>query len=148
VFNGNDILLMKRAAHRRIFPNRYNGVGGHIERDEDPFSGAKREIKEETGLDVHDLQLRAVHHIDAGEETGIMMFVFTATSDNRVLRDTGEEGTLRWVARDEILALNLVDDLPQLLPRILAMGKTDPPFFAHISYDASDTIQIRFAEDS
>ena len=61
---------MKRSAHRRAFPNRYNGVGGHVEKDEDVFAGAQREIKEETGLDVHNLQLRAVHHIDAGGNTG------------------------------------------------------------------------------
>ena len=49
VFNGDDLLLMRRAAHKRVFPNRYNGVGGHIERDEDPYTSAKREILEETG---------------------------------------------------------------------------------------------------
>ncbi|MEL6271862.1 MAG: hypothetical protein AAFR22_18795, partial [Chloroflexota bacterium] len=27
VLNGDDVLLMKRAAHRRVFPNRYNGAG-------------------------------------------------------------------------------------------------------------------------
>src|SRR5262245_52850594 len=48
VLNGNDVLLMKRAPHKRVFPNRYNGVGGHIERDEDPLASARREIKEET----------------------------------------------------------------------------------------------------
>ena len=31
VMNGSDVLLMKRSPHKKIFPNRYNGVGGHIE---------------------------------------------------------------------------------------------------------------------
>ncbi|PJF37889.1 MAG: hypothetical protein CUN55_19790, partial [Phototrophicales bacterium] len=38
IFNGDDVLLMKRSPHRRVFPNCYNGVGGHIERDEDPYT--------------------------------------------------------------------------------------------------------------
>ncbi|MBL8118637.1 MAG: NUDIX domain-containing protein, partial [Anaerolineae bacterium] len=69
VMNGSDVLLMKRSPHKKIFPNRYNGVGGHIERNEDPLSSARREILEETGLEVHDLQLRAVYNIDANQET-------------------------------------------------------------------------------
>ena len=35
VMNGDDMLLMKRAPHKRVFPNQYNGLGGHIERNED-----------------------------------------------------------------------------------------------------------------
>ena len=33
-----------------------------------------------------------------------------------------------------------------MLPRILAMQPTDPPLFVHVSYDANDAIQMRFAE--
>jgi 8-oxo-dGTP diphosphatase len=146
VRNGDDILLMKRAAHRRVFPNRYNGVGGHIERDEDPFTSARREIKEETGLDVRELRLCAVYNIDAGEATGILLFVFTALSDSREFRDPGIEGRLHWIARDRVMQLDLVEDLPQLLPRVLAQRADDAPLFVHVSYTAEDVIQMRFAE--
>ncbi len=145
VLNGDDILLMKRAPHKRIFPNRYNGVGGHIERDEDPLNSARREIKEETGLDVRDLKLCAVYNIDAGEATGIVLFVFTAHSDQREVT-ANAEGTLHWIARDHLHELDLVEDLPVLLPCILAMQPTDAPQFVHVSYDADDQIQMRFAE--
>jgi 8-oxo-dGTP diphosphatase len=145
VFNGDDVLLMKRAPHRRVFPNRYNGVGGHIERDEDPLSGAVREIREETGLEVRDVRLRGVHNIDAGDSSGIMIFVFSASSDSREVIDAGEEGTLHWIPCDAVLDLDLVEDLPHILPRILAMRDDDPPYFAHVSYDDNDTIQMRWA---
>ena len=52
VVNQGAVLLLKRGPHKRIFPNRYNGVGGHIERDEDVVASAQREILEETGLHV------------------------------------------------------------------------------------------------
>jgi 8-oxo-dGTP diphosphatase len=144
VLNGDDILLMKRAPHKRIFPNRYNGVGGHIERDEDPLTSARREIKEETGLDVRDLHLRAVYNIDAGEATGIVLFVFTAISENRAVV-ANSEGALHWIALDGLDSLDLVEDLPLLLPRILTMKPNESPLFVHVSYDASDVIQMRFA---
>jgi 8-oxo-dGTP diphosphatase len=145
VLNGDDILLMKRAPHKRIFPNRYNGVGGHIERDEDPLTSARREIKEETGLDVGDLRLRAVYNIDAGEATGIILFVFTAWSVQREVV-ANSEGTLYWVARKEVHTLDAVEDLPLILPRILAMNENESPLFVHVSYDANDVIQMRFAD--
>lgn len=145
VLNGDDVLLMKRAAHKRVFPNQFNGVGGHIERDEDPLSGARREILEETGLEVRDLSLRAVHNIDAGADSGILLFVFVGWADRREVVDCAE-GTLHWVPRGEVSTLDLVEDLAVLLPRVLALAPTDPPLFAHVSYDSADAIQIRFAE--
>jgi 8-oxo-dGTP diphosphatase len=146
ILNGDDILLMKRAPHKRIFPNRYNGVGGHIERDEDPYTSAKREVLEETGLRVDNLRLSAVYNIDAGEASGIILFVFLGYSDRReVLSDT-EEGTLHWVSQHDLAQLDLVEDLPLILPRILNRPENAPPLFVHVSYDANDQIQMRFAE--
>lgn len=34
VQNGDALLLLKGAAHKRLYANRLNGVGGHVERDE------------------------------------------------------------------------------------------------------------------
>lgn len=147
VLNGDDVLLMKRAPHKRIFPNRYNGVGGHIERDEDPLTSARREILEETGLVVRDLQLRAVYNVDAGAETGIMVLVFTAISDARETVACAE-GTLHWVPRAQVNALDLVEDLPQLLPRVLDAPPDAPPLYVHLSYDAGDALVMRFSEES
>jgi 8-oxo-dGTP diphosphatase len=144
VLNGDDVLLMKRGAHKRVFPNRFNGVGGHIERDEDLISGARREILEETGLTVHDVRLRAVYNIDAGEATGILLFVFTALSESRHV-SASIEGTLHWIPRAEILNLDLVEDIPYILPRILDMRPSDSPLFIHASYDESDHLQMRIA---
>lgn len=144
VTNGQDVLLMKRAPHKRIFPNRYNGVGGHVERHEDPLTSARREIEEETGLQVHSLQLRAVYNMDTNESTGITLFIFTAKSTTRAVR-ANEEGTLHWIPRQSILQFDLVEDLPFILPRILEMEPADPPLFVHVGYDRDDCIQMRFA---
>lgn len=145
VTNGNDVLLMKRALNRRVYPNRYNGVGGHIERDEDPYSSARREIAEETGLTVSKLRLRAIYNIDAGGQTGIMLFVFSAASHSREV-SANAEGTLHWIPQDKVTDFDLVEDLPMILPRVLQMRDDEPPLFVHLSYDASDLLRLRFAE--
>lgn len=146
VCNGDDVLLMKRAPHRRIFPNRYNGVGGHIERDEDPLTSARREIREETGLDVPDLRLCAVHNIDTGESTGILLFVFMGETDQRAVVADEREGTLHWIPRLAVLEVDLVEDLRVLLPHLLALPADAPPLFIHTSYDEQDQIRLRFAD--
>lgn len=146
VLHGDAVLLMKRAPHKRVFPNRYNGVGGHLERDEDPLIGAVREIKEETGLDVFDVRLRGVHNINTGGDGGIVLFTFTAHSDSRDITVESPEGSLHWIPTAEIAGLDLVEDLPYILPRVLAMPDAAPPYFLHVSYDADDQIVLRFAD--
>jgi 8-oxo-dGTP diphosphatase len=144
VRNKDDILLIKRGPKRRVFPNQFNGIGGHIERNEDPYTGARREILEETGLEVVDLQLRGVHNIDAGAASGIMLFVFTAMAVSREFADAGIEGNLRWVPTSEISQLDLVEDLPYILPMVLQMHPDAPPYFAYVSYDEKDSIVMKF----
>ncbi len=93
VRNADDVLLMKRGPHRRVFPNRFNGLGGHVERGEDVLAGARREIFEESGLRIAELQLCAVANVDAGSPSGILLFVFTGFSDTRAVK-ASDEGTL------------------------------------------------------
>ncbi len=145
ILNGDDVLLMQRGLHKKAFPGRYNGIGGHVERDEDIYSSALREINEETGLTVHNLIVRGTMHIDAGQPTGILLFVFTATSDTRTVTDC-VEGTLHWIALDRIHELPLVDDLPLLIERLFGAQRGKEPFFAHVRYDALDERVTRFAD--
>jgi len=141
---GDEILLMKRGAHKRVFPNRYNGLGGFIERNEDPLTSARREIEEECGLQVDDLRLAAIHHICADPQMGIMLFVFVAhSSHTTALKDT-DEGQLEWHPIEKLSHLDLVEDLPLILPRYLR--HTGQPLYATVTYDANDHIQIHYAE--
>jgi len=137
----DDLLLIKRSERARVFPGAYNGVGGHLERDEDVLTGALREIAEETGLRVADPRLRGVIHVDAGGANGILVFVFAARATSRAFVNS-DEGTLEWVPRDRLDDLPLVEDLPLILDQVLAEG---PPFFAHSSYDAHDELVLLFA---
>jgi 8-oxo-dGTP diphosphatase len=144
---GDDVLLLKRSPHKRAFPGLYGGIGGHLERDEDPQAGMLREIQEETGLVPNQLsrvQLRGMCHIDAGQEVGIMLFVFTASAVSRQVK-ANEEGSLHWVPLNEVNNLPVVDDLPILLPRLFGPEADESPFFAHVCYNSSDQRIMTFA---
>ena len=140
-----DILLLQGAPDKRIWPNLFNGVGGHVEANEDVLTAARREIREETGLTVTDLDLRAVVNIDAGAgRLGILMFVFVGQSDEDGMI-ASSEGELHWVPIDQLGVYPLVEDLIWLLPRVLDLPAHEAPLFLHYGYDAEDKLVIRSA---
>jgi 8-oxo-dGTP diphosphatase len=141
--NGSDVLLIKGAPQKRIWANQYNGVGGHIERDEDVITAARREVLEETGLDVTSLELKAVVNIDAGDPAlGILMFVFTGwSSQRRTMRS--EEGELSWIPIDELKNYDLVEDLEWLLPKVIGPMGRSAPLYLYYCYDDDDALVIR-----
>ena len=136
-----SVLLLRGAPTKRVWPNRLNGVGGHVERDEDIHAAARREIAEETGLQVRDLRLCGVVHIDSGAAVGIVMFVWLAVADIREVQPS-VEGALEWHSVRALPTTDVVDDLAILLPRVLTMQPGDAPFFAHYSYDAHNQLVI------
>jgi len=144
---GDAVLLLKGAPTKRIWPNKYNGVGGHIEPDEDVYSAARREVQEETGLAVRELRLRGVIHVAVEAAQGIVVFVFSARAGERRFTPS-EEGTLEWVPLERLPTLDLVEDLPALIPRTLDAPPDAPPFFGLYTYDDADRLVIRWADDS
>lgn len=140
----DEVLLLRGAPTKRIWAGKYNGVGGHVERGEDVFTSAVREIGEETGLLVENVRLRGVTHVDAGEEAGILVFVFSAEHRSGE-PSPSPEGALEWVRRDQIGNLPLVEDLPAILDRIFEAAPDTPPFSARTYYDAGDRLVIEFA---
>jgi 8-oxo-dGTP diphosphatase len=143
----DKVLLLRGSVKKRIWANKYNGIGGHIERDEDVYSAARREVIEETGLEVENLRLVGLINIDGDQPAGIMLFVFIAESPAGKPIPS-EEGTLEWIARDQITQVDLVEDLPTILPRAINHPVGAEPIFAHYSYNEHEELIIRFAESS
>jgi 8-oxo-dGTP diphosphatase len=142
VTHGDEVLLLRGGPRKRIWAGRYNGVGGHLEPGEDVRMALLREVKEETGLDVEEVMLRGVVHVDAGDPiTGVLFFVFSAVAPDKQVAPSAE-GSLEWFGREALPFDEMVEDLPVILPAVLAMGPADPPFFASYSYDAADRLMI------
>jgi len=91
--------------------------GGHIEDGESIIDSTVREIREETGLIVSNLELCGVIYW-FNEDTRDKYLVFsyrTQTFSGRLLEQS-EEGKLRWVHKDELSALPLAEGLKERLP--------------------------------
>jgi 8-oxo-dGTP diphosphatase len=139
----DSILLIKGAPNKRLWANRYNGIGGHIEAGEDVLTAAKREIQEETGLVPEGLWLCGTITIDTGRNPGIGIFLFRGECPAGVPQ-ASSEGLLSWLRINELGNYPLVEDLVLLLPKILALEKGDPPISVRYTYNQEDQLEIHF----
>ena len=142
IHNKDKYLLIRKNRKGSFRYGKWNGVGGHIEKREDPFSSAKREIFEETNLTVNKLELTAIIFIDSGKNRGIEVFVFDAEYAGGEERKS-LEGELLWTKLEEINASNqILDDVPMLIDICRQHQAGRQPKFIKYSLEENNELRI------
>jgi ADP-ribose pyrophosphatase YjhB (NUDIX family) len=80
----------------------WEAPGGILELDEDITTGLRREVREETGLEVEPERLTGVYK---NMPRGIVALVFRCHPIDGTLIETDESRDFRWVAADEVPSL-------------------------------------------
>ncbi|MFC7621406.1 NUDIX domain-containing protein [Microlunatus sp. GCM10028923] len=106
-----DCLIMDRAGRLLVLKPSYKEdwdlPGGVIEEDESPLAGARREVREELGLDLEPGRLLAVDWIArAGDFTEVIAFLFDGgtilpADIDRIVPQPAEVITFRFVTPAE-----------------------------------------------
>ena len=123
LFHGSRLLLLQRAPWKTFAPNRWTGLGGR-----DLVGAARREVFEETDLAEHEvpeLQLRRLLVFDHPEE-GLMVLLYLTGEAESDRVPSCNEGTLRWVASDELADLDVIGNTAQVLPLLVEDVKSGP----------------------
>ena len=129
IHDGNGHVLMVRT-HK--WGDRWGIPGGKIERGESSTDALRREIREETGLELREIEFALVQDcIDSPEFQRpehflLLNYVARATSTAVELNDEAEE--FRWLSPADALALNLNQPT-----RFLLMEALDRDLISHVS---------------
>ena len=134
IFNDTEILLIKQNSDKKPGFGKWNGIGGHIEEDEDPYFAAKREIREETGLSIERITLKFITIIPDKKEVGVCLFIFSGNSKVKTINGS-PEGQLRWISIDHLTDYPLMADLPRLLELVVSQIPNNCPQILSYSND-------------
>ncbi len=147
VFNQGKVLLLQGASDKKHFAGLYNGLGGHVECGETVLECARREVREESGLDIHDLQLCGIINDSTAEDFGIQVHLFRCELAGAPppLRASAE-GKLDWYTHAELAQLPLVPDIEPYLNRIWDWQPGSPIFYATVNWQQPDMPLLRFTE--
>lgn len=114
-------MLLKRSPNKKYAPNFIHPFGGKIDKNENPYIGASREVKEETGIDIKNLKLEAVVleiKPDDKRPEDWMIFYFSSDYDKGEIKAT-EEGKIVFLTEKELKTANLFPSIKKIIKHVL-----------------------------
>ncbi|NCN82532.1 MAG: NUDIX domain-containing protein [Candidatus Pacebacteria bacterium] len=111
-------LMLHRSPNKRIMSDVWMAPGGHREFNEGLFACARREIKEETGLDIKNLRVIATGnaHLQDLDQEFFFHFVEADYAGGEVIPEP-ENGELVWLTPEEMLQKeNMLAEIHAVLP--------------------------------
>jgi 8-oxo-dGTP diphosphatase len=144
--DGKQVLLV----HRNRRPDdphfgKYNGLGGKVERDEDIIACLRREVREESGLECDEIELRGTISWpgfgNGGEDW--FGFIFLVRRWHGELLADNPEGALGWIDVSRILDLPLWEGDRYFLP--LVFGPDPRPFHGVMPYDGGRPVSWSYS---
>lgn len=113
IFSEGKVLLLKRAANKKIDPNFYAGIGGKVEPHEDFYSALFREVEEETGIkEMNSIRLYSItQHPYPPTDSEWVNFYFTASVEKQISIPNSDDGEFFWIDLKEAKKLPMATDI-------------------------------------
>lgn len=111
IVHDGKVLMHKRAKDKEKFPGFWIGPGGHVDEGENALSTAIREVKEETGVNINenDIKLKVLafhHHIDRSEVW--VEYLYRAVIPKSQKIRSSKEGKSQWIEIEKMLRMENV----------------------------------------
>lgn len=133
VKKGEKYLMLHRSLNKKVMPDVWMAPGGHLDEGEGVFKAARREIQEETGLMISNIQLKAIG-IGRIRDIKQTMCIYLLTADyqsGEVVHVTEHDGEFIWLEKSEILKLpNLLAELHNVLDHVFSDSKNTISYYA------------------
>lgn len=125
--NRGGVLLIKKK--KGLGQGKYNGPGGKIEKGESPEKAAAREVKEETGINVLDIEPRGfIEFVTEGLGFDGRCYIFVSKKYDGVLCET-DEARPHWVEISRVPCGNMWEDDQHWLKKVLLGGNVKMRFY-------------------
>ncbi|NLB48507.1 MAG: 8-oxo-dGTP diphosphatase [Erysipelotrichia bacterium] len=131
------LLLFRNRKKNDYYKGKWIGVGGKLEPNESPDEAAVREVKEETGLDVHSLSM-AGEVIFVNENYHELMYVYEITDFSGSVVGCAE-GMLRWIPIKDIYLYPMWEGDKAFLPLLINHA---PYFKIKVTYKQNRLIKV------
>ena len=131
--NGEVLLIRKK---RGFGKGKYNGVGGRIEKGETPEEAAIREVEEEVGVKVLDLEPAGrLEFYSVGKEPDWVIFVFRSKRFDGEPKPS-DEADPKWFPVSNLPYDEMWEDDRVWLPHVLAGKRVEAKFWFDAQYQS------------
>ena len=103
--DGKYLMIHKNKKENDENRDKWLGIGGKIEDKESPFDCARREIREETGLEANILSYRGIITFVSDKYGTEYMHLFTCTDFSGTPVSECDEGELSWIDKVALRSL-------------------------------------------
>jgi 8-oxo-dGTP diphosphatase len=126
---------------------KWNGLGGKCEADESFLETARREVFEESGLELSENSLKGIGFLQfpnfkPHKNEDWLVSVFIAESQQGEAHPSSPEGDLHWIPTKDILSLNLWPGDRYFIPYVIQAK----PFMGTIWYEGQDVVRYWIQE--
>ena len=123
--NRNEVLLQLRDNNPNIsYPNSWTLPGGIVEPPETPAQAAKRELAEETGLQLRLSHWKVYHRKPENRQFSIEQHIYIGiTNQGSDEMTLGEGQALHFFKRNELSSLSIAFDFDKLLYEYFDQGQ-------------------------
>ena len=132
------LLLFRNKKKNDVNEGKWIGVGGHIEKGETKDAAAIREVKEETGLNVHSLKCNG-EVLFVNDDYQELMYVYEIEDfDGEEI--PCNEGDLKWIPIKDIYSYPMWEGDKAFLPLLINHA---PYFKMDLIYKNKDLVAVK-----